>query len=122
MSFLLFLILCFQIWTSELIRTHQTTVDIIGEKFQLPQLNEINGGDFDGLAYEEIAELNPVEFAKRDQDKLRYRYPNGESYIDVCRYTLQHDCFQQPYLLRYCGCFDVQIFQFTRLFKRTPES
>ena len=51
----------------------------------MPQLNEINAGDFDGLAYEEIAELNPVEFARRDQDKLRYRYPNGESYVDVCR-------------------------------------
>ena len=55
----------------------------------MPQLNEINGGDFDGLAYEEIAEMNPVEFAKRDQDKLRYRYPNGESYVDVCRYDKQ---------------------------------
>ena len=74
-----------QIWTSELIRTHQTTQDVIGEKFRLPQLNEINGGDFDGLSYEEIAEVNPIEFANRDQDKLRYRYPNGESYIDVCR-------------------------------------
>ena len=72
-----------------MIRTHQTTQDIIGEKFQLPQLNEINGGDFDGLAYEEIAEMNPIEFAKRDQDKLRYRYPNGESYVDVCRYEQQ---------------------------------
>ena len=75
-----------QIWTSELIRTHQTAQDIQGTKYQLPQLNEINGGDFDGMSYEEIAELNPTEFANRDQDKLRYRYPNGESYIDVCRY------------------------------------
>jgi 6-phosphofructo-2-kinase/fructose-2,6-biphosphatase len=51
-------------------------------------LNEINAGDFDGLSYEDIAEMDPVEFAKRDQDKLRYRYPNGESYIDVCRSAL----------------------------------
>lgn len=25
----------------------------------------------------------PQEFAWRDQDKLRYRYPWGESYIDI---------------------------------------
>jgi hypothetical protein len=39
------------------------------------------------MSYEEIAAVNPVEFAKRDQDKLRYRYPHGESYIDVCKYV-----------------------------------
>lgn len=46
------------------------------------------------MTYEEIAEAYPVEFANRDQDKLRYRYPNGESYLDVCKLVM----FQWSYL------------------------
>lgn len=30
-----------------------------------------------------MQEKYPQEFAWRDQDKLRYRYPWGESYIDI---------------------------------------
>ena len=30
------------------------------------------------LTYEEIQENFPEEFALRDQDKYRYRYPKGE--------------------------------------------
>lgn len=30
-----------------------------------------------------MQERFPQEFAWRDQDKLRYRYPWGESYIDI---------------------------------------
>lgn len=30
------------------------------------------------LMYEEIQEQYPLEFALRDQDKYRYRYPKGE--------------------------------------------
>jgi broad specificity phosphatase PhoE len=66
-------------------RTHETVEDILGEKFAFSQLNEIDGGDLTGLSYEEIEALYPVEYAKRNQDKLRYRYPNGESYLDICR-------------------------------------
>ena len=53
-------------------------------KMSFHQLNEINSGMHDGMTYEEIAEQFPIEFAARDRDKLRYRYPNGESYVDVC--------------------------------------
>ena len=35
------------------------------------------------MTYEEIAAKFPVEFALRDKDKLCYRYPGGESYLDV---------------------------------------
>ena len=38
----------------------------------------------DEMTYEEIAFQYPKDFAQRDQDKLRYRYPFGESYVDVC--------------------------------------
>ena len=66
-------------------RTHETIGDIIGEKISFSQLNEINGGDLTGLSYDKIAALYPVEYAMRNEDKLRYRYPNGESYLDICR-------------------------------------
>ncbi|KAG2471470.1 F264 bisphosphatase, partial [Polypterus senegalus] len=35
------------------------------------------------MSYEEIQEHYPLEFALRDQDKYRYRYPKGESYEDL---------------------------------------
>ena len=74
-----------KIWTSEVKRTHETIGEIIAEKVAFSQLNEINGGDLTGLSYDEIAALYPVEYAMRNEDKLRYRYPNGESYLDICR-------------------------------------
>ena len=80
-----------QVWTSELVRTHQTTQYIRAQKIAQPQLNEIDSGDFDGMTYEDVAEQHPIEFADRDKDKLRYRYPNGESYVDVCRSVLPVD-------------------------------
>jgi broad specificity phosphatase PhoE len=35
------------------------------------------------MTYEEIEEKFPEEFARREADKLAYRYPRGESYLDV---------------------------------------
>jgi len=35
------------------------------------------------MSYEEIQKEHPLEFALRDQNKLTYKYPNGESYEDV---------------------------------------
>ena len=35
------------------------------------------------MTYEEIAEKMPSEYAARKKDKLGYRYPSGESYLDV---------------------------------------
>ena len=35
------------------------------------------------MTYEEVQEKFPREFARRDQDKYRYRYPKGESYEDL---------------------------------------
>ena len=46
-------------------------------------LDEIFAGAFDGMTYEEIEALAPEEFAERARSKLSYRYPRGESYLDV---------------------------------------
>ncbi|KAL4710905.1 hypothetical protein ACJJTC_002535 [Scirpophaga incertulas] len=71
------------VWTSELQRTKQTAAGIRAPKRPLRALNELDAGICEGLTYEEMQERFPQEFAWRDQDKLRYRYPWGESYIDI---------------------------------------
>lgn len=71
------------VWTSQKKRTIQTAQGIIAPKEHLAPLNELDAGICEGLSYEEMAEKYPQEFAWRDQDKLRYRYPWGESYIDI---------------------------------------
>ncbi|KAJ2945509.1 hypothetical protein O0L34_g323 [Tuta absoluta] len=71
------------VWTSELRRTKQTADEIHAPKRAVRALNELDAGICEGLTYEEMQERFPQEFAWRDQDKLRYRYPWGESYIDI---------------------------------------
>jgi broad specificity phosphatase PhoE len=46
-------------------------------------LDEIFAGTCDGMTYEEIEQTHPEEFELRKVDKLAYRYPRGESYLDV---------------------------------------
>jgi 6-phosphofructo-2-kinase/fructose-2,6-biphosphatase len=40
-------------------------------------------GVCDGLSYEQVKVRFPEEYRSRLQDKLKYRYPRGESYLDV---------------------------------------
>jgi broad specificity phosphatase PhoE len=46
-------------------------------------LDELFAGACDGMTYEQIEEQFPEEFQLRQTDKLAYRYPRGESYLDV---------------------------------------
>ncbi|XVE59009.1 hypothetical protein DITRI_Ditri05aG0009800 [Diplodiscus trichospermus] len=72
------------IWTSTLQRTILTASPIGGfPKIQWRALDEINAGVCDGMTYEEIKKNMPEEYESRNKDKLRYRYPRGESYLDV---------------------------------------
>nr|DAD26279.1 TPA_asm: hypothetical protein HUJ06_027747 [Nelumbo nucifera] len=72
------------IWTSTLQRTILTARPIVGfPKIQWRALDEINAGVCDGMTYEEIKKNMPEEYESRKKDKLRYRYPRGESYLDV---------------------------------------
>ena len=72
------------VWTSTLQRT-VNTAQYLGNypqvKFKL--LDEIDAGRCDGMTYSEIAEQMPEEFRMRQEDKLHYQYPGGESYMDV---------------------------------------
>lgn len=46
-------------------------------------LDELYAGQCDGMTYAEIEHTFPEEFERRSSDKLAYRYPRGESYLDV---------------------------------------
>ncbi|XP_038980244.1 6-phosphofructo-2-kinase/fructose-2,6-bisphosphatase isoform X2 [Phoenix dactylifera] len=72
------------IWTSTLQRAILTASPIVGfPKIQWRALDEIYAGVCDGMSYEEIKRNMPEEYESREKDKLRYRYPRGESYLDV---------------------------------------
>ena len=45
-------------------------------------LDELYAGVCDGLTYKEIEEQFPEEFARRQEDKLTYRYPRGKIALD----------------------------------------
>ncbi|EKX50659.1 hypothetical protein GUITHDRAFT_161860 [Guillardia theta CCMP2712] len=85
-----------RLWTSTLKRTIETGKHIRHDEIMLDgqpwivmrprewhALDEIHAGIFDGMTYAEIEAADPEEFAMRKKDKLGYRYPRGESYLDV---------------------------------------
>jgi broad specificity phosphatase PhoE len=72
-----------RVWTSTLRRTIQTAGDLGLRTVAWRALDEIDAGVCDGMTYEEIRERLPADFAARQADKLRYRYPGGESYEDL---------------------------------------
>ncbi|KAF4077879.1 hypothetical protein AMELA_G00192970 [Ameiurus melas] len=76
-------ILDLKIWTSHMKRTIQTAEGVGVPYEQWKALNEIDAGVCEEMTYEEIQDHFPEEFALRDQDKYRYRYPKGESYEDL---------------------------------------
>uniref|UniRef100_A0A4W5LSF6 6-phosphofructo-2-kinase/fructose-2,6-biphosphatase 1 n=1 Tax=Hucho hucho TaxID=62062 RepID=A0A4W5LSF6_9TELE len=72
-----------KVWTSHMKRTIQTAEHLGIPYEQWKALNEIDAGVCEEYTYEEIQDNHPEEFALRDQDKYRYRYPKGESYEDL---------------------------------------
>lgn len=75
-----------KIFTSTLIRAKNTAGAIKipnVSPLSLKILDEINAGILDSLTYTEIKKSYPVDYQERDNDKLRYRYPRGESYLDL---------------------------------------
>lgn len=91
-----------RLWTSTLNRTKETAQFIKhdtlegaefdnGDKVswvnfrqnERRNLDELYAGICDGMTYKEIEQMFPEEFAARQNDKLKYRYPRGESYMDV---------------------------------------
>ncbi|KAK4536583.1 hypothetical protein CDCA_CDCA09G2608 [Cyanidium caldarium] len=72
------------VWCSQLRRTWLTVRHIATDScICWRSLNEINAGICEGMTYEQIRTELPSEWEQRKHDKLRYRYPGGESYQDV---------------------------------------
>ncbi|KAJ1460390.1 6-phosphofructo-2-kinase-domain-containing protein [Pelagophyceae sp. CCMP2097] len=68
---------------------HSTVAPLLGalrpKHLHTSLLNELCGGDFDGLSVAELERKYPGVWKARNADKLRFRYPGagGESYLDV---------------------------------------
>ncbi|KAL6092005.1 hypothetical protein STEG23_001330, partial [Scotinomys teguina] len=88
-----------KVWTSHMKRTIQTA-EALGVPYeQWKALNEIDAGVCEEMTYEEIQEHYPEEFALRDQDKYRYRYPKGEVPLHQTQAPNQnHICFISMHL------------------------
>ncbi len=87
------------VWTSPYLRCQQTQHILLNEAFGAEAasvfrvcesflLREQEFGDWDGFSEEEIAQKDPVRFAKRKLlsdhlGRFYFRYPNGESRADV---------------------------------------
>lgn len=81
------------LYTSQLKRVRQTTRPLLEDagfavksgmrRVHTALLNEINAGIYDGFTASEFQQRAPEEHALRAKDKLRYRYPQGESYLDL---------------------------------------
>jgi len=71
------------VFTSTLRRAQQTAQALPFEVTSVKNLDEIDAGVCDGWTYADMLERLPEEYAARQADKLRYRYPRGESYEDV---------------------------------------
>jgi hypothetical protein len=46
-------------------------------------LDEIFAGEYEGMTYQDIKATFPDEAQMRSMDKIGYRYPRGESYLDL---------------------------------------
>ncbi|CAB1315040.1 unnamed protein product [Coregonus sp. 'balchen'] len=96
-----------KVWTSQMKRTIQTAETVAVPYEQWKALNEIDAGVCEEMMYEEIQGHFPQEFALRDQDKYRYRYPKGESYEDlvqrlepvIMELERQENVLELPYLM-----------------------
>ena len=73
----------FSIYCSTLIRTINTSKIIKDDYIVCKCLDEINAGICEHHTYSEIEDKYPHIFEDRKHDKLNFRYPSGESYIDL---------------------------------------
>lgn len=73
----------YELYCSTLIRTINTSKELTTNIHICKCLDEINAGICEHKTFEEVEKIYPEEFIKRKNDKLNYRYPSGESYLDL---------------------------------------
>jgi 6-phosphofructo-2-kinase / fructose-2,6-biphosphatase 3 len=72
------------VWVSTMRRSRETAAAINAKRqVQWRALNDLDVGVCDGYSYEMVKNRFPEEYRSRSEDKLRYRYPRGESYLDL---------------------------------------
>ena len=74
-----------KLFTSTLQRSVQTAqvIDIGAKPASFKILDELDAGVCDNMTMDEVEEKYPAEWKARLTDKLKYRFPMGESYIDL---------------------------------------
>eukprot|EP01132_Coremiostelium_polycephalum_P006133 gene6133-7640_t len=71
------------IWTSSFKRAIRTAQYIPHPKVHVRGLDDIDRGEWQGMTREDILKKMPDEFGAHADDKLGYRIPRGECYLDV---------------------------------------
>lgn len=79
--------------TSQLKRVCQTSRPLVDDahfvvrsgmrRVHTALLNEMSTGIYDGYTAKDFHKLAPKDYKAREADRLRYRYPMGESYLDL---------------------------------------
>ena len=91
------------VWTSTLRRTVLTAEPLGLQTGSWKALDEIHAGNCEGMTYAEIERSMSGEFQARKRDKLEYRYPRGESYLDVIhridRVLIELERYRTPVLV-----------------------
>ena len=93
----------FHVFTSCLKRTIMTGQYFTKNNSQCNLLNEINAGICEHLTYSQVKEQYPELYQNRNSNKLEFRYPEGESYLDLVEklklFILNIECIKNPYLI-----------------------
>jgi len=72
------------VYSSDLLRAKETAAFLSTSVINLPEFREIGVGAWEGLAFREIRQRFPEEYALRGQDPIRYGIPGGEL-PEACR-------------------------------------
>lgn len=75
------------VWCTPLARSRETASLIAcgGKIDTIPELAEIDLGDWDGVFMDDLKRKDPEAFAARGEDIANFRPPHGESFADLAR-------------------------------------
>ena len=77
------------VWTSPRLRARETAAALSNDAHVDDDLRELDFGDFEGRAYDEIATSEPEIYRAWMETPTRVRFPGGESWDDLKTRTLR---------------------------------
>jgi len=93
----------FIIFTSCLKRTVDTARYFKSKKCESRLLNEIHAGVCENMTIDDINKKYPKIIKERNENKLKFRYPEGESYLDLLErlryFVLKIESYNKPILI-----------------------